>query len=277
VTRQVLGGIGTRSLETEGESPAVLLLHGYSDSADTWRPLMAELAKRGHRAVAVDLPGCGSADRPPSGPVLPAIDRFVADLLSAHAQEGPRPLIVGNSLGAVAALRAGQDQALPLAGVVAISPAGLGHQPWVDLVAREPVIHRLLDLPVPVPMQIVRWGVRTAYRRLAVADPANVDPDLIRSYAAQYRSPADLRRFIREARSLLRELEFAYELERIRQPVLLVWGARDPLTPSSGARRLIGAVPGTELARLERCGHCAHLEEPARIADLIGDFARAHA
>jgi pimeloyl-ACP methyl ester carboxylesterase len=274
VTRPVLGGLATRSLEITGEGPALLLLHGYSDSADTWRPLMAELAKRGHRAVAVDLPGCGSAEPPPPGPVLPAIDRFVADLLAGQVTDGRQPLLVGNSLGAVAALRAAQHGELPLEGVVAISPAGLGHQPWVDLVAREPVIHRLLDLPVPVPMQVVRWGVRTAYRRLAVSDAAKVDPDFIRSYAAQYRSPADLRRFVREARSLLGELESAYELERIARPVLLVWGTRDPLTPPSEAQRLIDAVPEAELVRLEHCGHCAHLEQPALLAGLIADFAR---
>jgi len=277
VRRPFLGGIRTRSLEIEGTGPAFLLLHGYSDSADTWRPLMRELARRGKTAVAVDLPGFGSADPPAPGPTLPQLDRFVADLVRERANSRARPIIVGNSLGGVAALRAAQDPDLPLGGIVAVSPAGLGHQPWVDLAAREPVIHRVMTAPIPVPMRLVRWSVRQGFRRLAVADASRVDPAVLRAYASRYRRPEDMRRFVREARSLLRELESAYELERIGRPVLLLWGAKDPLTPSAGAQRVLDAVPGAELTMLDDCGHCAHLERPDRIAALTVEFAeRGH-
>jgi pimeloyl-ACP methyl ester carboxylesterase len=273
VGRPLLGGIRTRSLEIEGAGPAFLLLHGYSDSADTWRPLMREMARRGRPAVAVDLPGFGSADPPADGPTLPQLDRFVADLVRERASTGAQPIIVGNSLGGVAALRAAQDPDLPLAGIVAVSPAGLGHQPWVDLAAREPVIHRVMTAPVPMPMRLVRWSVRQGFRRLAVADASRVDPGVLRAYASRYRRPEDMRRFVREARSLLRELESAYELERIERPVLLLWGAKDPLTPPAGAKRVLDAVPGAELTVLDDCGHCAHLERPDRIASLTVEFA----
>jgi pimeloyl-ACP methyl ester carboxylesterase len=273
VRRPLLGGIRTRSLELEGAGPVFLLLHGYSDSADTWRPLMRALARRGRAAVAVDLPGFGSADPPEDGPALPQIDRFVADLLREQAAPGMPPLIVGNSLGGVAGLRAAQDADLPLGGVVAVSPAGLGHQPWVDLAAREPVIHRVMTAPIPVPMRLVRWSVKQGFRRLAVADASRVDPAILRAYASRYRRPEDMRRFVREARGLLRELESAYELERIERPVLLLWGAKDPLTPSAGAQRVLDAVPGAELTMLDDCGHCAHLERPERVAALTVEFA----
>ena len=273
VGRPLLGGIRTRSLAIEGAGPAFLLLHGYSDSADTWRPLMRELAKRGRTAVAVDLPGFGSADLPSPGPTLPQLDRFVADLVREHSSGATRPIVVGNSLGGVAGLRAAQEADLPLGGVVAVSPAGLGHQPWVDLAAREPVIHRVMTAPVPVPMRLVRWSVKQGFRRLAVADASRVDPAVLRAYASRYRRPEDLRRFVRQARSLLRELESAYELERIERPVLLLWGAKDPLTPSTGAQRVLDAVPGAELTMLDDCGHCAHLECPDRVAELTVKFA----
>jgi pimeloyl-ACP methyl ester carboxylesterase len=273
VGRPLLGGIRTRSLTVEGAGPAFLLLHGYSDSADTWRPLLRELGGRGRSAVAVDLPGFGSADHPGDGPTLPQIDRFVADLVREHATSRARPIIVGNSLGGVAGLRAAQDPELPLGGVVAVSPAGLGHQPWVDLAAREPVIHRVATAPIPVPMRLVRWSVRQGFRRLAVADASRVDPAVIRAYASQYRTREDMRRFVREARALLRELDSAYELERIERPVLLVWGAKDPLTPPAGAQRVLDSVAGAELVMLEDCGHCAHLESPKRVASLTVEFA----
>ena len=126
--RETYGGIRTRVLELEGAGPPLLLLHGYSDSADTWRPLMRSLAARGRGAVAVDLPGFGRAEPAAPGQLLPALDEFTRALVSAHSREGGRPVIVGNSLGGVAGLRAAENAELPLAGVVGISPAGLGHQ-----------------------------------------------------------------------------------------------------------------------------------------------------
>ncbi|MER6900182.1 alpha/beta fold hydrolase, partial [Amycolatopsis sp. NPDC000740] len=40
-------------------APRLVLLHGYCDSADTWRPVLGELAAAGIAAIAVDLPGFG--------------------------------------------------------------------------------------------------------------------------------------------------------------------------------------------------------------------------
>jgi pimeloyl-ACP methyl ester carboxylesterase len=45
-----------------GAGPAVLLVHGWRDSARLWDPLMSELNARGRAFVALDLPGHGFSD-----------------------------------------------------------------------------------------------------------------------------------------------------------------------------------------------------------------------
>jgi pimeloyl-ACP methyl ester carboxylesterase len=275
-----VGQVRTRVLDLPGDGPPLLLLHGYSDTAVTWRPLLRVLAERGRRAIAVDLPGFGEADRLAgyadrfaSGPMLPAIDRFAAALVREAADDGPRPVLVGNSLGAVAALRAAQDPDLPLAGTIAISPAGFGHQPWVDFFEREPVIHRIANAPIPLPTPLIRFAVRTLYPRVAVHDRSSVDRSLLSAYAAQYRSRGDVARVVRDARRLLGELRTPYDVSRICRPVTLVLGARDLLTPPRGARALLDSQPGVELVELARCGHCAQVERPERVADIAVEFA----
>ena len=56
---------GIRSfMRTEGEGEPVVLVHGLPASSFLYRKVIAELAGRGLRAVAFDLPGLGLADRP---------------------------------------------------------------------------------------------------------------------------------------------------------------------------------------------------------------------
>lgn len=48
----------------EGTGPAVLLLHGWPDSADLWRLQIPALVDAGFRVVAPDLRGFGASDKP---------------------------------------------------------------------------------------------------------------------------------------------------------------------------------------------------------------------
>src|SRR5215216_1616436 len=119
-----LGGQRTRVLELEGRGPGIVLLHGWGDCADTWRPLLAELAATGRRAIAVDLPGFGQASRLAPGAILPQLDDFAAALVLEWG--GGEPVVVaGTSLGGCVALRLAELPDLPLAGVVPVAPAGL--------------------------------------------------------------------------------------------------------------------------------------------------------
>src|SRR3954451_24078881 len=100
-----LGGYATRALELEGEGPPLLLLHGFADSADTWRLTLDRLARAGRRALAVDLPGFADGGGVTAGRVLPQLDTFVGAAAERLASEsGQAPIVVGNSLGGCLAL-----------------------------------------------------------------------------------------------------------------------------------------------------------------------------
>src|SRR5260370_19302121 len=51
---------------TAGSGPAVLLLHGYTQTALMWRPIIPLLAER-FTVIAPDLPGIGDSSIPESG------------------------------------------------------------------------------------------------------------------------------------------------------------------------------------------------------------------
>src|SRR5688500_12827379 len=132
------GGYTTRVLELEGQGPPLVLFHGFSDSADTWRTTMAMLGKLDRRAVAVDLPGFGKASRLKPGKVLPQLDRFGEAVVKHVAPDGGA-VVVGNSLGGCLALRLGEREALGLGGGVPVAPAGPDLARWLRAIGGHPL------------------------------------------------------------------------------------------------------------------------------------------
>jgi pimeloyl-ACP methyl ester carboxylesterase len=266
-----VGGIATRALEVDGEGPGLMLLHGWGDSADTWRPLLGRLARIGRRAIAVDLPGSGAATELAPGAMLPQYDAFAAALVRRWADHRG-VVVVGNSLGGVTALRLAERADLPLAGVVPIAPAGLDMPRWFELVEREPVLRSLLALGIPLPRGVVAAAVGEMYRRLAFSAPRAADPDAVRTYAGYHASREGLARLLASGRRLLPELASPFDFAAIACPVMLVWGTRDHMVPHRGARVLTEAHAATRLELLDGCGHCPQLEMPERLADLLAGF-----
>ncbi len=267
-----LAGHRTRVLELEGFGPGIVLLHGWGDSADTWRPLLAELALTGRRAIAVDLPGFGEATQLARGAILPQLDDFAADLVLEWGG-GEAVVVAGNSLGGAIALRLAERPDLPIAGVVPVAPAGLEMPGWFDLVERDPIIRRLLDLPMPVPGALVRALVGGAYKQLAFANPRNTQRQVVDAFASHHGSRAKAAELLESGRRLLPELASApFDLAAVVCPVLLVWGTRDRMVPHSGARVVLDALPATRVELIEGCGHCPQLEATGALLELLIDF-----
>jgi pimeloyl-ACP methyl ester carboxylesterase len=63
-------------------------------------------------------------------------------------------------------------------------------------------------------------------------------------------------------------------LRKLRVQTLIVWGAEDRIVPVECARLYHEAIPHASVELLERCGHFAHLEQPARLASLISEFLK---
>jgi pimeloyl-ACP methyl ester carboxylesterase len=272
---------GTRVLELEGSGPTLILLHGWGDSADTWRPLMARLGEVDRAAVAVDMPGFGTASRLGPGAMLPQLDAFAGELVERVAEESGGPVVVaGNSLGGVVALRLAERADLPLAGVVPISPAGLDMPKWFEIVDRDPVIRTILSLPVPIPPPVIERAVGEVYRRLAFSRPGLADPQVVAMFAAHHRDRERARRLLASGRRLLPELSSAkaFDFAKVRVPVLVIWGTLDRMVSHSGAERLRDALGGRDLLHVElldEVGHCPQLEATDRVLDLLLGFPGA--
>jgi pimeloyl-ACP methyl ester carboxylesterase len=270
--RLYLAGYRTRALELEGDGPPLLLLHGYSDSADTWRILLDRLARSGRRAVAVDLPGFGTCDvLNDHEPILAQHRRFAAAAVEWMAPDGGA-VVCGNSLGGLVSLLLAEDDQTGLAGVVPVAPAGLDMARWFRVIERDPLLRTLLAAPVPIPRAALQRVVAEVYRRLAFHRPREVDPLVAATFASHFADRATTARLLGTGRRLLPELRDCLNPERIDCPVLMVWGERDVMVFPTGAGSVLDAVADSRLVTLEHCGHSPQIERPDELAGLLLEF-----
>jgi pimeloyl-ACP methyl ester carboxylesterase len=268
--RVQITGHTTRALEVEGDGPGIVLLHGWSDSADTWRPLLAELAERGRRAIAVDLPGFGEATPLQPGAVLPQLDAFATEVALSWAGEEP-VVVAGTSLGGCLALRLAEHPGdLRLVGVLPVAPDGLELPSWFDAIEEDPMVRRLLSIPVAVPGELLRRGQANAYRQLALTHPNETQKAVVEAFGRDGETRADVAALLESGRALAPELSNApFDLIGIRCPVLLVWGAHDRMVPHTDARMALDALPTTQVELIEDAGTHPQLEATRRLAELL--------
>lgn len=252
--------------------PRFVLFHGYCDSADTWTPLLRELAAEGQSAIAIDLPGFGEADELRDGPMLPQLDAFVSAVVKDQAAHG-EVVLVGNSLGGTVSLRAAQNHWLPIAGVTSIAAPGFSDTWLVRAIRKNPLPLRMYaSLPLPVPGKVIRTVADSVVPRLLYATPRTTDDEHVRRFLSlfpDYRSTAWR---LRQARKLVEELDDCYELDRITVPLLVVACGRDRLVRAAGGTMLHTLVPHSRLLVREDWGHCPQLDHAEEVHQLVSHF-----
>lgn len=255
-----------------GEGPPVVMMNGIGTPAAMWAPLMANLT--GHRLYAVDLPGYGLTDAPPTAPAdlrSHAAD-FVGGVLDRLKLD--RPAFIGNSLGSLWALWLAMNQPgrvgpMVHVGCPAIAPGTSAPLPMRMLGARG-LGRLMMRLQPPSSRQV---------RQLAkLVNQHPMPPEIAAVILATERMPGFERTFLSNLQALVRpwgprpEMALTDEqLARVSQPSLLAFGRSDPMGSEPAGRRMEQALPHAEL-HLAEGGHAPWLNEPERIAGWINPF-----
>ena len=82
--------------------PGILFLHGSGQTRQSWGSAVQGAARRGYRAVSLDLRGHGDSDWSPDGKY--GLDVFTADVRRVIETLGGEPVVVGASLGGIIGL-----------------------------------------------------------------------------------------------------------------------------------------------------------------------------
>lgn len=259
---------------------SVLCVHGMAGAATNWTDFMAELAGE-FACSAVDLPGSGFSPPPAAaaGYSVPAFARIVAETISGQLR--PPVHLVGNSLGGAVAVKLAATRPDLVRTVTLVSPALPDWQASPSLFVQFPmlatpgvgtlVMRRLGALP---PAHRVSMVARTC-----LYDPAAMHPDRIALEVAELRRRDGLEYASATLTGAARAVVAEYlrpprwslwrDAERIRVPVLAIYGSHDRLVHPRGAARAARAfrdAPDARVLLLPRSGHVAQMEHPGLVA-----------
>jgi pimeloyl-ACP methyl ester carboxylesterase len=266
--RVCFGDVHTRRLSVAGSGTPIALLHGFADSADTWRGVLTAFHAAGRAAFAVDMPGHGYSDPREPGPIMPQLDAFIDATVAATGDV----ILMGNSLGACVSVRAASRRSENISGVIAVDEPILASHFLMRLGRRRADPFRVLEHRMPIPKRLYHSAIRGTPARLLYADPAKADPRVLARFVGQVPDQAHLRTLLADARMIALETAAGYDSERVTCPLLVIHGRKDRIIPVHASRRLHDAVPASALVVLPNSGHCPQLDDPCELARHVMQF-----
>jgi len=252
-----------------GEGAPLVLVHGLGGAASNWTELAPLLAAR-HRVLVPDLPGHGGSTALPG---VSGLEPFADRVAAVAEREGMLPApVVGHSLGGMVVLRLALRrpeavQALVLAGAAGLSIGNVwGRQLLSIFTAVRPGRIAARYRAYVSRSRLLR---RLVFGFVSVADPVGLTDEAVEGFLAGQLLHTD----VDSAWQALRRDDPRQELEAVRSPVLVLWGAEDVQLPLDDAfeytRRLrarLRVIPG--------CGHLLIGERPDPCAQAIETFLR---
>ncbi len=256
-----------------GAGPTLVLIHGITNSSQSWEPAMRLLA-RDFDVIAPDLPGHGESDRQRGDHSLGGHACVMRDLL--HVLEVERATVVGHSLGGGVAMQFSYQFPAMVERLVLVGSGGLGREvsplirsaalPFAEQVLPLLTARPLVDGVTAVAGMLGRVGLKPG------ADLAEISRGI-----ASLGDPERRAAFVRTVRSVMSargqrvtandRLYLAAET-----PMLIVWGERDPIIPVEHGLAAHELLPNSRLELFEGAGHFPQLDDPLRFAELLADF-----
>jgi pimeloyl-ACP methyl ester carboxylesterase len=247
-----------------GAGPPLLLVHGFGGAAWNFSELVPLLT--GRRLIVPDLPGHGGSSALPATSLAGFAD-VLASLLDAPAD------VLGHSMGGVVALRLAERHPSLVRSLVLAAAAGISSSTRVA-----EVLIALAGVVKPARIagrRVDRVAGSQRLRRLLFGGLEVSNPDLLTERAVH----GFLRGPTMHSDALSAGLALAgddprQDLDRVRCPVLVLWGARDRQVPIADgfeyARRL-----RAPLRVIADCGHLLIGERPDVCARAVLEFTES--
>ncbi len=256
-----------------GQGPAILLIHGITNSSETWDRVIGPLAED-HTVVAPDLIGHGQSAKPRGDYSMGAYASGLRDLLLALEIEGAT--FVGHSLGGGIAMQLAYQFPERCERLVLVSSGGLG--PEVSPLLRAatlPGSELVIPLLTKAGVLNAGRGVGGLMRRLGLRPGTDLE-EIARGFASLADAEA-MSAFVQTLRASVdptgQRVDARDRLYLAEDgPTLILWGERDRIIPISHGREAHALIGNSRFEVFPTAGHFPHREDPAGFAAVLRDF-----
>ena len=229
--------------EEKGEGELIVLLHGWGSNIKLFANLIDLLSKK-YKVVAMDMPGFGESQEPPSAWCVDDYADFVIEFLKAYNTD--KVMLLGHSFGGRVIIKLNSRENLPfeITKVILVDSAGI------------------------LPPKSNKKSFRTrrykfcrsilSTKLMQKIAPQALEKLRVKYGSADYVAASPLMRQVL-VKTVNEDLEPL--LSNIKCPTLLVWGVNDTATPLSDGEKMEKLIPDAGLVKLENAGHYSFLEQ----------------
>ncbi len=229
--------------EEKGEGELIVLLHGWGSNIKLFANLIDLLSKK-YKVVAMDMPGFGESQEPPSAWCVDDYADFVIEFLKAYNTD--KVMLLGHSFGGrvIIKLNSRENPPFEITKVILVDSAGI------------------------LPPKSNKKSFRTRWYKfcrtilstgiMQKIAPVALEKLRVKYGSADYVAASPLMRQVL-VKTVNEDLEPL--LPNIKCPTLLVWGVNDTATPLSDGEKMEKLIPDAGLVKLENAGHYSFLEQ----------------
>lgn len=252
---------GRIAYEVSGEGPLVVCVPGMGDLRRVYRFAVRDLLEANFRVATMDLRGHGDSDA-----TFSRYDDVATgeDILALIEHLGGPATVIGNSMGAGAAVWAAAEKPELVESLVLIGPF-------------------VRDVPMPAVLKLLfraalrrPWG-RFAWRSYFRTLYPGHRPDGFRKHVAEIDAslsrPDHWKAFVRTTRTSHAPAEA--RLGDVKARALVIMGEKDPDFPNPAAEAaLLGQKLGCDVLLVPQAGHYPQAEYPEAVSPAIIDFLK---
>ncbi len=238
------------SYQVAGEGDAVLLLHGWGAEAASFQPVFEWLAQS-HTVYALDLPGFGKSQIPPTAWDTSDYAQFVKAFLEEFCI--PKVHLIGHSFGGRISIILSAEHPEKVDKLILVDSAGIR--------------------PPRTTKYYLRVGIAKVGKLLRRSGKPGIwlaNAMSARAGSKDYQEAGEMRTtLVKVVNQDLRAL-----LPRISASTLLVWGEHDKDTPVSFGRIMEQEIPDAGLVILKEAGHFSYLDQFPQFCRIVASFLK---
>jgi pimeloyl-ACP methyl ester carboxylesterase len=257
----------------------LLCLHGFPESAVSWRHQIAPMARAGYRVWAPDLRGYAGTTRPMD---LDAyhIETLLDDVTALIDASGSRHVtLIGHDWGGIIAWYYAMRKPTMIDALIVLNAPHPGC--FEREIRRWRQFHRswyaaLFQIPW-LPETVLAAGhariIGAIFEHMRIR-PEHLPDDIVRLYRQQACAPDALTAMLNYYRAALRggggaarQRKLGYPLIDI--PTLVIWGLQDQALACENLDGLEKFVTDLTVVRVETSGHFVHQDDPQRVTHEI--------